>query len=239
MFNWNLLIIPFALVLGSFVGAFTYRLPKKIGFIKGRSFCDSCHKQLKWFENIPLLSFVFLKGKSYCCKNKINSRYFFIELSSAIAAVYLFNTFPIWTFVLYYLLFSVCLCIFVIDLEYQIIPDELVWVVFFLSLFLNFDKHPFPYLFSGFISSLFLLSIHLLTKGHGMGLGDVKLAIALGSWLVLYNSLIWLFGAFLTGGVVASILLVFGKAGWKQKIAFGPFLITAFLYVLFVRNINF
>lgn len=214
------LIIILGFLIGSFISAVTYRIPRNLGFIKGRSFCDSCKKELTWYDNIPLFSYLFYLGKSRCCGKKISIRYPLIELASAIGIIFLS---PI-----NYLLFVLCLCIFIIDLEYQIIPDELSWLILLFGL-INFS---FVNIFAGFFFSLLLLTLYLITKGRGMGLGDVKLAIALGIWLGLERGIIWLMYSFIIGGIVAGILLLLKRAKLKTKIAFGPFLIFAFWVVL-------
>src|SRR5574340_169106 len=81
------LLVLLGLVLGSFVSAITYRIPRGLGFIRGRSFCDSCKKSLRWFDNIPLFSFLFYGGKSRCCGTKISIRYPLIEVASLVGVV--------------------------------------------------------------------------------------------------------------------------------------------------------
>jgi len=125
-------------------------------------------------------------------------------------------------------LYLLCLSIFVIDIEHQIIPDELSWLILLLGL-INFN---FVNIFAGFFFSLLLLTLYLITKGRGMGLGDVKLAIGLGVWLGWLNGWKWLMLSFIIGGIVASILLLLKRANLKTKIAFGPFLIIAFWIIL-------
>lgn len=227
-------IILIAAVIGSFIGAVTYRLPRGLGIVYGRSFCDHCHKPLGWIQNVPLFSYLVLAGKSFCCGKKISPRYFLIEFATVTVALFLYSVVSVYLFLIYFVLFLLCLSILVIDLEHQFIPDELIWLILILSTFI-IGNSPFQNILAGFLAALFLLIINLLTKGQGMGLGDVKLAVVLGPWIGLYSSLIWIFGAFLTGGIVASILLIIGRAKWKQKIAFGPFLIISFLYVLFTK----
>ncbi|MBU0569802.1 prepilin peptidase, partial [Patescibacteria group bacterium] len=203
----------FALVIGSFVGALTYRIPKGVGFLKGRSFCDKCKKSLPWYTNIPIFSYIFLKGKSLCCGKKISPRYPLIELTSFLGAVFLYFLFPVFSlFIIYYSLFIVLLAILVIDLEHQFIPDELSWLVLFLFFLSPIYNILYLNLFAGFLFSLFLLLIHLITRGRGMGLGDVKLAIALGTWLGLRSGLMWLSSSFIIGGIVALILLLLKRA---------------------------
>jgi len=221
------LIIILGLLIGSFISAVTYRIPRNLDFIKGRSFCDSCKQKLKWYDNIPLFSFLHYKSRSRCCGQKISIRYPLIELFTALGFVvlYLSSLSPI-----YYILYTISLAIFIIDLEHQIIPDELSWLILLLGL-INFS---FVNLFAGFFFSLLLLTLYLVTKGRGMGLGDVKLAIPLGLWLGLERGITWLITTFIIGGIVAVVLLSLKKAKLKTKIAFGPFLILAFWITLLI-----
>ena len=118
-------------------------------------------------------------------RKKISIRYPLIELVSVIGAVVAWLFFGNLAFVI---LFFLTLCIFIIDLEHQIIPDELTWIILLLGLIAN-SQSPMTVLFSAFFLSLLLLFLHLITKGRGMGLGDVKLAVALGLWLGLEKDL--------------------------------------------------
>ena len=220
------LLTLLGLVIGSFVSLITYRIPRGLGFISGRSFCDLCKEKLAWYDNIPLVSFLRHRGKSRCCSKKISIRYPLIELATAIGFVFLYPNFVL------ILLFLLTFSILIIDVEHQIIPDELSWLVLFLGLLSPITYTLYPSLFAGFLSALVLLFIHLITKGRGMGLGDVKLAIALGLWLTVDQSLIWLMTAFIIGGIVSVFLLLLRQAKLKTKIAFGPFLIIAFWIIL-------
>ena len=220
------LLTLLGLVIGSFVSLITYRIPRGLGFISGRSFCDLCKEKLAWYDYIPLVSFLRYRGKSRCCSKKISIRYPLIELATAIGFVFLYPNFVL------ILLFLLTFSILIIDVEHQIIPDELSWLVLFLGLLSPITYTLYPSLFAGFLSALVLLFIHLITKGRGMGLGDVKLAIALGLWLTVDQSLIWLMTAFIIGGIVSVFLLLLRQAKLKTKIAFGPFLIIAFWIIL-------
>lgn len=217
-----------SLLVGSFIGMLTYRLPRRIAFIFGRSFCDSCKKELRWYDNIPLVSFLLYQGNSRCCNKKIGLRYPLIELLFALSAFLLFIFVPdLSLFIFYYILLILTASILIIDLEYQIIPDELVWALLLFSLIINHESL-ITMLFPGFLFALLLLIIHFITKGRGMGLGDVKLVIPLAAIVgieKLYHFILW---SFLIGGIVALILLLLGRARLKTKIAFGPFIIIAF-----------
>lgn len=227
------LLVLLGLVIGSFVSAVSYRIPRGIGFVTGRSFCDNCKKELYWYDNIPIFSFLFYRGKSRCCNKKISIRYPLIEISMAIGFVLLYLNFGFSILhSTYYILLILTMSIFIIDLEHQIIPDELTWLLLVLSLLYATPSTLYPSLFTGFFFSFLFLLLHLITKGRGMGLGDVKLAIPLALILGFEKSWSWLFASFVIGGIVASILLLLKRANLKTKIAFGPFMILAFWIVM-------
>lgn len=243
-------LFVFGLAIGSFLGALTYRAPLNIKISKGRSKCPKCHNTIAWYDNIPLISFLLLGGKCRFCKKSISSRYPVIELATGIIFVLIFlfrdsisqninwlNGMGVFLVPTALVIGALLLAVAVIDWEHQLILDEFVFVGLFLVLilFLYLDfQQLFVNLLSGVIAALFLLSIHLLTLGRGMGLGDVKLAVFVGAVLGPPLTLLWIFLAFIIGGVVGVILLGLGKAKMKQKIAFGPFLVvSAFLVIFF------
>lgn len=220
-------ILLVGLVLGSFVNVLVWRIPKGLTLL-GRSFCPNCQRKISWFDNIPLFSFVLLGGKCRNCRKKISLRYPLIELLFGILAILLYLKFGLTLeFILYLLLSIILVSIFVIDLMHQIIPDELVFAGIVMSVLFNLS---FGNLFSGFLAASFLLIIHLITKGKGMGLGDVKFAV-LGGIIVGLNGVFhWLVLSFLTGAIAGCILILTKKSDLKSKIAFGPFLIIALIY---------
>lgn len=220
MIIFNILLVVFGLVFGSFIAAFSYRYPRGISIKRGRSFCDNCKKEILWHDNMPLLSFLILLGKCRNCKKKISWRYPLIELITGVGFLLIGPN------ILFLILFSVLELIFIVDFEKRIIPDTFIFAGLLISLFAN--QNPLATsLLSGFLCASFLLLVHLLTRGRGMGLGDVKFAV-LGGFVVGLNfSFIWLLLAFLTGATVGSILIMLKKAGLKDKIAFGPFLVIA------------
>lgn len=250
------LLVIFGLLVGSFLSAYTYRLPLGKSVRSGRSRCPSCKGIINWYDNIPLLSFLLLKGKCRRCGKKISIRYPVIELTSAMGFVGIYylltvcgNASPLFSnlvcswqtklgilslpFML--LIFSIVLMIFIIDLEKKIIPDELSLfglVLVFLSLLLFDPSSLYIHLLTGFGAGVFLLLLHILTRGKGMGLGDVKLALFLGSLLGWPWTAVWLFGAFLTGAIVGSILILIKKISFGRQIAFGPFLILSLVITL-------
>jgi prepilin signal peptidase PulO-like enzyme (type II secretory pathway) len=220
MFLPQFFLFIFGLIFGSFITALSYRYPRKISNLGGRSFCDNCKKQIGWRDNIPLLSYILLGGKCRDCKTKISLRYPIIELATGIGFLLIgFHVLPL-------ILFTLLEIIFIIDLENQVIPDNFIFTGILVSLIINYQS-PFTGLLAGFACAIFLLLIFLFTKGRGMGLGDVKFAVLGGMIVGLPLSPIWLFVAFLTGAIVGTILIIGKKAGLKSKIAFGPFLVAS------------
>ncbi|HSX49286.1 MAG TPA: prepilin peptidase [Candidatus Saccharimonadales bacterium] len=217
-----ILLSLLGLVIGSFIGALTYRLPRRISIVRGRSICPNCKKKIHAYDNIPLLSFIILRGKCRNCKKEISLRYPLIEAVTAIIFI------AVGLNVVNLVFASILFAIFVIDLEHQIIPDELVnlgLAVLLFILLVTGSESLFPRLLSGFASASILLTLNLITKGKGMGLGDAKLAILIGSFFVPPFFLIWLFFSFASGAAVGVVLILARISKLKTRIAFGPFLI--------------
>jgi prepilin signal peptidase PulO-like enzyme (type II secretory pathway) len=249
----TLILFILGLVAGSFLTAYTYRLPRGKSVKKGRSICPQCKKQIAWYDNIPLLSFILLKVRCRNCKKKISFRYPAIELGSALGFVGIYHlltscqqtslnsichwqtSLGLFTLPFFLLIFLILLAIFILDIEGKIIPDELNFLglifVFLVLLFFN-PSELYLYLLSGFGAALFLLLIHILTSGKGMGLGDVKLALFSGTLIGWPLVVVWLFTAFLTGAFVGIILLLVKKISFGRHIAFGPFLVLSLIIAL-------
>lgn len=224
---------------GSFLGVVLYRLRRGGSALKGRSVCDHCRKKIPWYDNLPLLSFILLGGQCRRCHKPINPEYPLIELIVGIefAWVYwllkinfnFFNWIEGWysfaLLVYWLILFSGVIAIAIYDLKYRLIPDQILLpltIVSFLRLFVSRQWSVLP---AAFGSMAFLGLLHLITRGKGMGWGDVKLGFLLGlvlGWLLI---VVAYFIAFLTGAIAGVILIVVKHKNLKTKIAFGPFLI--------------
>lgn len=226
-------VLALGLVIGSFLNVVIYRLPRGLGFVRGRSFCPKCKHKINWFDNVPVISFLILKGRCRFCGRKISWRYPLIEL---LAGALFYLSYLSHLSFLSYLLICGLVVIFFVDLEHQIIPDEIVipLSILFLVYFLMTNPQLLitNYLITALISFLFLYFIFLLTKGRGMGLGDVKLAFLMGLVLGFPKIVVAFYLAFLTGAFVGVILILLGKAKLKQKIAFGPFLVFGTIFSL-------
>ena len=252
------LITVFGLIIGSFLSALTYRLPRGISILKGRSFCPKCKNKISWYDNIPVFSFYFLGGKCRTCKAQISLRYPLIEFFTLLVFLFISISFGscsshitgsaicqwrnfmgFWALPYLLVIATGFLAIFVIDLEKQIIPDNIVFSLFGLSILLLILINPeFTYvnILTAFGGASFLLLINLFTKGKGMGLGDVKLALLGGIVLGWPGTLTWIFLSFITGAIVGLILIFFKKAEFGKHIPFGPFLVFSYFVSLVFGN---
>lgn len=239
------LLLVAGLVAGSFLGMLTFRLPRGIG-LSGRSFCDHCKKRILWYHNIPLASFLALRGRCAYCKHKISLRYPLVEFTTSASFLFLGSVVLLANMdlglgtpqSLVFLLFLafVSLALVFVDLEFKVLPDFLL-LVLAIAIFLVLLTLPSPFLFInlfwGFLAFLFFLVIYLATRGRGMGFGDVKLSFILGSFLGYPSFLVWIFLSFLTGAAGGLIMMIAGRAKRNSQIAFGPYLILSFWVALF------
>lgn len=239
----NVLLLPLFIFLlgisfGSFIHVVIDRTLSGQSFLKGRSHCDFCKKKLFWYDLIPLLSFVLLGGKCRYCKKFFGFLYPFSELltGSICVVIFLFwqQLFSEFTgfsvMVLLYMLFVGIFSsgILLADIKYGIIPDLFLFPLFVTTLLYNSVQKPEEFIgsiFACFGAFLFFYLLHAITKGKGMGLGDVKLAGFIGLFLGFPQSIFAIYLAFLTGAGVSLILILWGRKSMKNTIVFGPFLI--------------
>ncbi|MEK9182532.1 MAG: prepilin peptidase [Patescibacteria group bacterium] len=245
----TIIFFSFGLIIGSFLNVVIYRYNTAKSF-GGRSACMSCQKKLCWYELIPLISFVTLRGRCKTCKTKISIQYPFVELMTGLISVFLFLKFQYMFYVntliftgiyaYYMFMFSLLLVIAVYDLKHKIIPDKLslLFGIFAFSGLFIFTSYGFlPHipsiveLLSGVLIALPFALFWLISKGTWMGLGDAKLALGLGWLLGLSRALSGLVIAFWSGAILGVILIVVSrKYGMKSEISFAPFLVLgAFL----------
>lgn len=228
---WTVLVLALiGLLLGSWLSVVTWRYPQGKNFIKGRSLCPHCNKTIAWYDNIPIVSYLLLKGKCRFCRQKISLRYPLIEIAAALGFIGIY--FLRFLYPLAFVLWGFLLAIVVIDLERRLVLDMLVFIPLgLLIIFYLFFDYPllYPSFFAGFLASLLLLLLHLATRGRGMGLGDVKLALLAGMIVGWPKVLAWLVISFWLGAAYALPLLFFKKANLKTKVSFGPFLVLSLI----------
>ncbi len=244
--------IIFVFILGAIVGSFLNVLILRYGtgrsIVGGRSQCFSCAHPLRWYELIPIFSFLIQGGRCRHCQAKISWQYSLVELVTGILFVLIFIITPIpytlITLACYLILFSLLIAITVYDLRHQIIPDEWVWLFNGLALILIWSQSHFTERFlAGLGFGGFLALLWLISGGRWMGLGDGKLGLGLGwllpSWPLAASALVL---SFWIGAVVGLLLIILGrlskgskKVTIKSEIPFAPFLILAFLLVFFLH----
>ncbi len=246
----NLVIIGFVgilgLIVGSFLNVLIYRLntPHVPKFWQGRSFCPACKHPLAWFDNLPLVSFVLLRGKCRYCHKPISIQYPVVELTSALVGVFIFVLFPTISFIelLFYCFISfIFLVIFFSDLIYGLIPDEMVYLGVFITIIYSLATSSERLAASLIIAILVrfgFLVIVWLTKYRGMGLGDIKLGFLMGLVLGWPNILIAIWSGFIIGGAISMVLLALKRSKLSATIPLGPFLIAGTLVsALWTKNI--
>jgi len=233
--SFKILLTFWFFLLGSAVGSFLnvliYRLPREESIVFPPSHCTSCNARLKPKDLIPILSYIFLRGKCRYCGAKISWRYPMVEFVSAIFFTTVFWIYGFSFFSLKLLvLFSLCLPIFLIDLKHMIIPDVLSLGGLGIGLLISFiegsfyDKFLGTVAFGGILLLIYILAL-LIFKEEGMGQGDIKLGLMLGSFLGLRLSILSLFLSYLIGGIFSILFLLFKSKNLKAALPFGPFLI--------------
>lgn len=253
------LIFVFGTIIGSFLNVVIYRFGTGKSISKGRSICMSCNKTLRWYELIPVFSFLIQSGRCRRCASAISHQYPIVELLTGFMFTFLImHLLPVLsvsqilftTLVsIYAFIFSILIVICVYDMRHKIIPNDLAYAFIltaFFSLFINYTGHgsffTLPELSRVIAGPLFALPFALIWyfgKGRLMGLGDAKLILGL-AWLfnplesfALLTISFWL-GAILS---IALMLISKKKIGMKTEIPFAPFLVLGALIVFFF-NLN-
>ena len=236
------LIFIFGLCIGSFLNVCIYRLPESKSIVHPRSMCPNCGALIRFYDNIPILSYVALKGKCRHCETSISFRYPVIELMSGIFAVGVFLKYGI-TFetAIYYAFVAALLVITFIDIDHQIIPDVITLPgipIFFAASFALPEITAVESILGILIGGGSLFSVawlyHLLTKKEGMGGGDIKLLAMMGAIIGWQGILFTIFVASAVGTVSGMLLMLKNRKTMKLAIPFGPFLaIGATAYIFF------
>lgn len=221
----SIVIFLYGIVIGSFLNVCIYRIPLSESIVKARSHCMSCGEQLKWYQLIPIFSYIALRGRCSNCKKQISIQYPLIETMNGVLYVLIFwvNGWNV-TSVLYCLLTSALIVLSVIDFRTFEIPYGINLFIFILGLIkLILDYKNWLNHVIGFLAvSLFLYIILIITKGRGMGGGDIKLMAACG--LLLGGKQIIL--AFLLGCILGSVihLIRMKVSNTNHVLALGPYL---------------
>jgi len=261
-FDSPVIIFAFIFFIGLFFGSFLNVLADRLSkgqTMLGRSMCESCKHSLAWNDLIPIVSYVILKGKCRYCKAPFSIQYPLTEIFTGVIFVLtwylsterlIISADVFGLHIIHLAVAAVLIVMFLADIRYQIIPDEMQVALFILgvsqivytSLFLRgasilgISQDVGMQMVYGAAVMSPLLLVFLITKGRGMGFGDVKLAFVMGLILGLMSGFLALYIGFVVGGLVGGILLLAKKGKRKTKIAFGPFLILGFYIMLFFES---
>jgi leader peptidase (prepilin peptidase)/N-methyltransferase len=228
-------IIALGLIFGSFINVVIYRIPLKKSIVFPRSFCPQCNNQLKFYHNIPVLSFLFQGGKCAYCRSRISFQYPLVEILSALSfylSYSIYRTEPLHAIFLTIFLLIIIILAF-IDLNHMILPDQFTIggsVLFLLYSFINPLKTPGPVeaFLTGFGTALLFLAIYYfylrVRKIEGLGLGDIKYVILLGAFLGVKQTIVAIFLASISGLLVGIFLIIFKKKNLQFSLPFGTFL---------------
>jgi leader peptidase (prepilin peptidase) / N-methyltransferase len=225
----------FGLAIGSFLNVVIYRVPRKESVVRPRSRCPGCGTQLADRDNVPVVSWLLLRGRCRTCGEAISARYPLIELAcgALFVAMALRLGFD-WALPAYLVFAAALLAITAIDLEHYIIPNRIVYPTIFVAVPLLVLAAALGDQWDDLVSAGvgavlawgLLLLVHLVSP-RGMGFGDVRLSFVLGlflGWLSLRHVFLGLFLGFLLGSVAGLVLIALRRRGRKDHIPFGPFL---------------
>lgn len=249
--------------IGSFLNVCIDRLPEGQDIVFKKSHCDYCKRTLRWYELVPIISWLILRGRSRCCQKTLSFQYPLIETVTGIGFVVMYLvTIPVLSSIRFiplissiillassYIVFCSLLVIFATDLKDEIIPlpfllTGCIGAVIRLLILesnslqsgLQVSNIVFFYIIPSFVCAAGFFLLWFITKGRAMGDGDMFLVFLLGLVTGYPLIILTLYIAFLTGAIIGIMLILVRKKTLKSHISFGPFLILAELIVLIVGN---
>ncbi|MFA6183793.1 MAG: prepilin peptidase [Parcubacteria group bacterium] len=253
-----ILIIFFigGLIIGSFLNVIIYRL-RLVDTILGRSNCPHCKSQIRWYDNIPLLSFILLRAKCRDCEGKIAWQYplveFFTGIIFVLASRYFFNFIDLtslWETGFYLVIFSLLIILLVYDWQYMEVPILIFWIALAVLLanfiFISFgeirlgvDLHflsVIQNLIGGFVAWLFFFCLVFFSKEKWMGWGDVYIGLLAGLILGWPNILLGLLLAFTIGAIYSIFIIILKRGNMKSQVPFIPFLVIGTFLAIFITR---
>lgn len=236
---YTIICFTFGIVLGSFYNVVGYRLPQGKSLVKPRSECPKCHKKLKWYELIPVISFLIQRGKCNNCKCKISLFYPIIEITTGILFALDFYLFGFsYKFIILLIVISLFNIVLVSDINFLIIPDEVTIVATILVIitnlsFLELEKTIYMF-FSGCLLFVIMYIVmilgNILFKKESLGGADIKLMILVGMILTPIDGIFCIFISSVLALPISIFLLLKNK---NNIIPYGPFILGALLLILF------
>ena len=237
-------IFIFGICIGSFLNVCILRLPAGQSIVHPPSSCPRCGSAIRFYDNIPVLSYFLLRGKCRTCKTPIAFRYVLVELLGGCMAVCTYLRFgPTVTGGIYYLFIAALLVITFIDLDHRIIPDVISLpgipagvAASFMIPSLNTVDALIGILAGGGILYLVAWSYDRFTGKEGMGGGDIKLLAMIGAFIGWHGVLLTIFAASAIGTLVGILAMLKSRKTMKMAIPFGPFLSLGAIIYLFFGN---
>lgn len=244
LINW---VFPFVVgaVFGSFLNVCIYRIPQGLSLVSPPSHCPQCKERIRPYDNIPILSYLLLKGRCRQCKNRISIRYPIVELVAGVLTPALVDFYGLNLVSLSYIILTyVLIVVALIDLDHLIVPNGVILFGFGAGIVLLLvDGLPVGWkdallgaaVVSGFLYLSGLLGIALFRK-QSMGFGDVKLGAMIGLYVGWQWAVVLLFQAFFIAALIGSAGLVTNRIQFGQRIPFGPFLSLGTVSTLFLGD---
>jgi leader peptidase (prepilin peptidase)/N-methyltransferase len=229
------------LLVGSFLNAWAYRLPRQVSVAHGRSCCPACDHPIAWYDNVPLVSYAVLRGRCRACGARISPRYPIGEAVTAalFAGAAAFTGYE-WVLLPELVFLAVLVVVSEIDLEFRLIPNVIVLpaaAIGLASMIALYPERWYEFLAASLGSAAFLFiiaEIYERIRGmSGLGMGDVKLALCMGAFLG-WSVIPALFIGFVLGAVIGVAIMARGKGDMKTAIPFGPFLAAGGVIGLFL-----
>lgn len=236
-----LLMAVLGLCVGSFLNVCIYRLPRGQSLVSPASRCPACGRSLRWFDNVPVVSWLVLRGRCGQCQAPISAQYPIIEVLTAIAWVFIaWITPPGWLLASRLVLGTALIVLFMIDLEHQLLPNAITLPGIVTGFAFSLVTHP------GAIESLIGIAVgggvlyaiaagyYLLRKEEGMGMGDVKMLAMVGAFLGWRAVLLTLVLASFAGAVFGVAIMVLQRGSLRYALPFGTFLAVATFVAMLV-----
>lgn len=232
----------FGLLIGSFINCWAWRLYQEESLMN-RSYCPQCRQQIRWHDNIPLISFVLLKGRCRDCQKPISWQYPAVEILTALlfAVTWFFFGAEPWFFLKSLITITILILVLIFDARWFLIPVNVLIGGFFIVALFGYLASPLggleylsAFLLSALVGALFFALQYLLTSGRGVGEGDIWFGVFLGAaFASLKHLAVALILAYFIGASVSIFLVLSGKKKWGSRLPLGVFLVIGTLLAWF------
>ncbi len=238
----DIVAVLLGLIVGSFLNVCIHRIPAEQSIVKPRSRCPACQAGIAWYDNIPVLSYIILRGRCRACGATIPLRYPAVEIATGLISWVIFHHFGIpWLYAVWFIYSAALLTLSMIDLDHRIIPDGISLSGIVIGLLLSAFTPLQPFLDSligVIVGGGFLLVVGLayetVRKQEGIGGGDIKLMAMAGAFTGWKGALFTIFGGSLVASILGISLMIARRSGAQLAIPFGPFLsFASFCYILY------